>query len=178
MDTSQRAQLQSVIATLERLDSDSRGARAERVFWLSLHEPEPAGAIMGRTETMQILREARAAFIDGHFVSSLLLAMCFVEHTVVEELQLLGHIKGSPIFSSALKTAEMHRVFPTDWMKRAKTLSLRRNPFAHLKEASHEHGLGVRIRSEKRHPRTIMEDDAKDAIDLMYNVFTATLRSA
>jgi hypothetical protein len=121
------------------------------------------------------LNEARAAFIDGHFVATLLLAMSFIEHALVEELQLLGHTKVSPTFAAALTLAGQHKVFPSDWISRAKILSQRRNPYAHLKDQRHEHGLGRRTRTEHQTPQALVEVDAKDSIDLMYNFYIATL---
>ncbi len=125
---------------------------------------------------MQLLREAREIFVDGHYVATLLVAVAFIEHTVVEELQRLGHVNGSPTFSNAIRIAAENKVFPSDWLARAKKLGLRRNPFVHLKDDDHQHALGVRIRTENRHPASILESDAKDVIDLMYNFFVATLR--
>lgn len=170
-----REKLRKVLAAL---DQGSRETRAARVEWLSLYEPHTLTAIMGRVETLELLREARAVFVDGHFIACLLLAMSFIEHTLIEELQDYGHTKGSPTFSQALDLAEKHRLFPAEWLARAKKLSLRRNPFVHIKDGEHEHGLGRRIRTEKRHPKLIIEADAKDSISLMYNFFVATLKEA
>jgi GR25 family glycosyltransferase involved in LPS biosynthesis len=133
---------------------------------------------MGRTESLHLLSEAREVFVDGHFAATLLVALSFIEHTMVEELQELGHVTGSPTFSEALTISAAKLVFPADWLVRARTLSLRRNPFVHLKPAHQKHGLGVRVIEENRHPKTILEEDAKDSIDLMYNFFRATLRPA
>lgn len=166
---------EKLVAALEQSDHLRRSARADRLEWLSLYIAS-APLVMGRTETLRLLEEAKNTFIDGHFVAALMLAMAFIEHSIVEELQLLGHIKRSPAFSEAVRLAEDKKVFPPDWLVRAKTLSLRRNPFAHLKESGYSHSLGTRIMEEKRHPDAIMEADAKDAIDLMYNFFVATFR--
>ena len=94
------------------------------------------------------------------------------------ELGLLGLIQGSPQFGKAIEIATRNKLFPPDWLERAKRLSLRRNPFAHLKEPDHRHALGARIREEQKHPQTIVEADAKDAVGLMYDFFVATLRKA
>jgi len=167
---------EDLLQALRQSDDERRPARADRIVWLSLHEPS-VPVFMGRTETLQVLREAREAFIDGHFAAALLMAVSFIEHTLIEELQLLGHTKGSPALGKAIPMAKENKVFPADWLERAKTLSLRRNPFVHLKEGWHQHALGTRVRDERRHPASIMESDAKDAIDLMYNFFVATLRA-
>ena len=175
MNTPHRPSRQRLLDALEESDTRRRLKRAERIEWLALHEVS-APAILGRAETLRLLSEAREVYVDGHYVATLLLAVSFIEHALVEELQLLEYVKGSPSFSEAILIAEAKKVFPADWLVRAKKLSLRRNPFAHLKDEEHEHGLGVRIRSERQHPNAILESDAKDSIDLMYSFFTATLR--
>lgn len=175
MDARPPANRERLMQALEASDDQRRDRRADRIEWLALHEVNPH-LVIGRTETMHVLREAREVFVDGHFVATLMMAMSFIEHTIVEELQILGHVSGSPTFAQAIQTAEEKKTFPPDWLRRAKTLSLRRNPFAHLKEGDHPHTLGVRVRQEKRHPQVIVETDAKDAIELMYNFFVATLR--
>jgi hypothetical protein len=166
---------QRLLTRLAEHDAGRREQRAERIEWLALHEVNPP-AVLGRTESLHLLAEAREVFFDGHFAATLLVALSFIEHTVVEELQDLGHVTGSPTFSEALTISAAKLVFPADWLVRAKTLSLRRNPFVHLKPDDHKHGLGARVREEKRRPKTILEEDAKDSIDLMYSFFQATLR--
>ena len=159
----------------EESDHLRRRERVDRVEWLLRCCNAPA-SMMGRTETLQLIEEARATFVDGYFVAALILAMAFVEHALVEDLQIRGKVKRSPKFSEALRLAEEHRLFPPDWLKRAKRLSLRRNPYAHLQKDGNAHGFGQRIFDTQTHPRVIMESDAKDAIELMYGFLTVTLR--
>lgn len=168
---------EKLLRALEEYDSQTRQARAERIEWLSLHSPT-LQPVIGRPETLHLLGEARQTFIDGHFIAALLTAMACIEHCIVEELSLLDLIQQSPTFSKAIEVASESKVFPPDWLERAKRLSLRRNPFAHLKNEGHRHTLGTRIREEQRHPHSIIEADAKDAVDLMYSFFIATLREA
>jgi len=175
MDTTSNATREHLLAALEESDARRQLGRAERIEWLTLHEAH-APMIMGRTETLQLRREAREVFVDGHYVATLLVALSFIEHTIVEELQILGYTKSSPTFGEAITISEKNKVFPPDWLVRAKKLSLRRNSFAHLKDAEHQHALGTRIREENRHPTSILESDAKDVIDLMNSFFVATLR--
>ena len=175
MATALPSDRERLIQALEASDQRRREHRAGRIEWLALYEVSPP-VVIGRTETIHVLREAREVFVDGHFVAALMMAMSFIEHTIVEELQLLGHVSGSLTFAQAIETAREQKVFPSDWLVRAKTLSLRRNPFVHLKQGNHPHTLGMRIRHEKKHPEAIVEADAKDAIELMYNFFIATLR--
>lgn len=164
-----------LIGALRRSDSLRRNARADRIEWLSLHTNQPS-FIAGRAETLQLLHEAHDTFVDGHFAGTLMIAMAVIEHTLVEDLQLQQLTQGSPTFAQAVSLAREKKLFPPDWLERATRLSHRRNPFAHLKDENHPHSLGARVQSEDRHPRAIMEEDAKDAIELMYGFFNATLR--
>lgn len=164
----------NLIKALRQSDSLRRASRADRIEWLSLHTNHPS-FIAGRAETLRLLQEARETFVDGYFVGTLMIAMAVIEHTIVEDLQFQRLTQRSPTFAQAVRLAADKKLFPPDWLERATRLSYRRNPFAHLKEEGHSHSLGARIQSEKRHPHAILEDDAKDALELMYNFFTATL---
>ncbi|HRL74273.1 MAG TPA: hypothetical protein PK440_08420 [Candidatus Accumulibacter phosphatis] len=168
---------EKLLLALSESDAMRRSERANRIEWLSLHSASYP-MIMGRAETLRLIEEARGTFTDGHFVATLFVAMAFIEHALVEELQLKGRTKGSPLFSQAIDMAIEVKLFPPDWLQRAKALSLRRNSFAHLKESDHPHTLGARVMEEKAHPVAIMEADAQEAIDLMFNFFVATTREA
>lgn len=166
---------EKLLEALESSDARRRTGRAERIEWLSLHQRTPP-IYAGRTETLQVFHEARDTFVDGYYVGSLLLALAFLEHTIIEELRLLGHTKGFPSFAQAIELARERKVFPEDWLKRAKALSHRRNAYCHPQDDEHALSLGNRIRLEDRHPTAIMEADAKKALELMYDLFVATLR--
>lgn len=159
---------------LRSLDERTRHARIVRIVWLSGHEQLPS-VITGRTETLHILREARGVFIDGHFAAALILAVAVIEHSLVEELQLRDILKGSPPLSQVLMEAEKDSVLPSDWFHPIRQLVYLRNPFAHLKEPDHVHGLGARIHLENANPNALLEKDARTAIQYMYQVFRATL---
>lgn len=156
------------------LDDKSRPDRVARIVWLADHESLP-GVIMGRTETLHVLREAREVFVGGHFASTLVLAVAVIEHCLMEELQQRGLVKGRPTLSKLLEVAEKCSLFPLEWFVPIRQLIQLRNPFAHLKDSDHEHGLGMRVVLEKEHPAALLERDAKEAVRWMYMVFRATL---
>lgn len=159
---------------LRSLDERTRRGRIERIVWLSEHEKIPS-VLMGRTETLYILREARQVFIGGHFAAALILAVAVIEHALVEELQLRGLIKDSPPLSKALQTAKDNSVLPTHWFPDLWQLVYLRNPLTHLTDAKHKHALGARTRSKNANPNVLLEKDARTAIEYMYQVFRATL---
>ena len=162
---------------LRQFDDRTRSSRAERIAWLSQYESLPP-VLMGRAETLHLLREAREVFVNGHFAATLLLAVAVIEHSLVEELQLRGAIRASAPLGQVLVIAEGGSVLPPEWFPAIKTLVQRRNPFAHLKEPDHKHALGTRIVLESAHPTRLLEEDAKEAVIWMYKVFRATLREA
>ena len=153
--------------------------KAAQLMWLyALLVRANPSAYMGRPETLHLLEETRQVFVNGHFVATLMLAVSVIEHCIVEECELRGLIKESRPLSQVLEIAEHNLVLPNEWFKDICLLVRRRNPFAHLKPPKHPHGLGQRIRLEKRHPKEIIQQDAELAIRYMYKVFSATLREA
>lgn len=160
-------------------DSDDRRRpeRVERIVWLSGHASLPS-AIIGRAETLHLLREARETFVDGYFAATLLLAISVINHALIEELQLRGAVQGDPGLTSVLSKSEELGLIPAAWLPSIRKIVSRRHPFVHYKDHQHEHGLGFRVSMEKMHPASLVEADAYEAVDLMYKVFRATLREA
>jgi len=170
-----RATRADLLHALEAYDAKQREQRAERIEWLADHEFS-VGVVMGRMDTMALMREARECFVDGHFIGSLMLSMAFIEHTVVEELTLLGHAKPGIQFQKALSIAGDQKVFDADWLDATRGLTQHRNPFAHLRDAKDVHTYGQRFRKSGKHPSVVLEADAKSALALVYKFFRATLR--
>lgn len=91
------------LLALSESDAMRRSGRADRSEWLSLHSASHP-MIFGRAETLRLIEEARGTFTDGHFVATLFVAMAFIEHTLIEELQLKARTKGSPLFERQRET--------------------------------------------------------------------------
>jgi hypothetical protein len=162
---------------LRASDDRRRPERIQRIVWLSVYESLPS-AIMGRAETLHLLREAREVFVDGHYAAALLLAISVINHSLIEELQLRGSIKGDPGLHAVLTKSEELLVLPAEWFPPIRQLVSRRHPFVHFKEPDHEHALGARVMQERTHPARLLESDAQQALIFMYRVFRATLREA
>lgn len=124
---------------------------------------------------MTILNEARECFIEGHYIATVLLAMAFIEHTVIDELAKNG--LGRPgRFSLALKAAAESQLFPDELLSRTSKLSLIRNAFTHRKPSDNPNSFGYRFQTRGVHPARILEEDAKQFLALMYEYFRCTLR--
>jgi hypothetical protein len=166
---------------LRSLDELSRAKRVERIAWLSTHDQLPS-AILGRAETLQLLQEAREAFICGHHAAALMLGIAVIEHCVVEAVRLRIDIAPKAMLSQVLEQAENLSILPREWFFPIRQLVSLRNPFAHLKDERQvedfQRTLGARVMLEKSHPRDLLERDAKEAVIYMYRVFRHTLRGA
>ena len=78
----------------------------------------------------------------------------------------------------AIKVAQQEALFSELLLSTADQLRILRNPFAHRKAAEHEHTLGNRYIAQRRHPKLVLEEDARSAIVAMYGHFKHTLRTA
>jgi len=158
-------------------EEETRPQRIERTLWLSNHLPAPA-VIMGRAEPLHLLEEAKSVFIYGQFAAALILSLAVIEHCLVEELQDRGLLRRSPGLSESVRLAADAKVIPADWVAPIELLAKRRNSFVHFRDDGDEHGIAMRIRAEKMHPRVVMEADAKEALAWMFKAFNATLHEA
>ncbi len=149
----------------------------ERIEWLAQHYFHP-GAVMGELALLHMLEEARLCFVSGHFVGALLLATSFIEQTLSEELENLVSAQERRTFELMIKAGRKHLSLPSDLFDRTDRLRLLRNPFTHRKAPDHPEAFGTRFRAAKAHPATILEADAKLAMEVMYEWFRRTLRSA
>lgn len=162
---------------IRQREDDTRPHRIERTLWLSNHLPAPA-VIMGRAEPLHLLEEAKSVFIYGQYAAALILSLAVIEHCLVEELHDRGLLRKSPGLTKTVGMAGSAGVMPIEWMAPIELLAKRRNSLVHFKDEDDEHGISNRIRTEKAHPRVIMEGDAKEALAWMFKVFNATLHEA
>lgn len=149
----------------------------KRIEWLAQHYFHP-GAVMGELAVLHMLEEARLCFISGHFVGALLLATSFVEQTLSEELENVMSPQERRTFELMIKAGRKKLPLPSDLFDRTDRLRLLRNPFTHRKAPGHPEAFGTRFLATKAHPATILEADAKLAMEVMYEWFRCTLRSA
>lgn len=168
---------EKLLEALQRVDDESRGARADRIEWLAPHTERPV-AIMGAVEATQLMEEARVSFISGHFVATLLLAASFIEHTLSEELESVLPAKKKPKFQRLIEVAHTKLAVPVELLDRTESIRVLRNPFTHLRPHDDPDTLGNRFRARHLHPKAVMEEDAKLAISTMYEWFKRTLRGA
>jgi hypothetical protein len=121
------------------------------------------------SETLFVFQEARATFVDGHFVATVVLAAAFAEHWMAGQLEPRGFIKeAAGGLASCIRCARQNHVWPDFLLDRLDYLRKIRNPFVHLKEFSHEHSLSQRSWKRKLAVSEMAEADARHALETVF----------
>ncbi|WP_426339944.1 hypothetical protein ACN9MZ_27340 [Pseudoduganella sp. S-14] len=155
-------------------DEQTRAKRVDRMRWSSSLKPE-AGLVFGKPEPLAVLEDARASFVNEYYVAAIMTATAYIDHALGT---LLSRRKFKPqenTLSARIRAARRKKILTKDVLNRIDTLRKIRNPFAHEMPSDHPMNLGNRVQSEARHPQAILEDDAKEALTLMYVVYAETL---
>jgi hypothetical protein len=139
---------------------------------------ERGGAYISHADTSTVLHEAKNCYADGHFVATQLLVMAFVEHVLYEKLEAKGLYKRRMSLEAMVRAASEASILQASVLSEIDRLRSLRNPFVHREAGQRVPGLGERFLIEKVHPTTLLEQDAKDSIALMYAVFEAWLSDA
>lgn len=146
-------------------------ARAERHIWMGKHHVRVDGGYWERSETSAVMQEARSSYVHGNFIATLVLALAYAEHVINDALPPPLPGKKTPTMSAAIKQARATHLFPEDLLDGAARLYEFRNPFVHRRNADDPDTMGQRVLSNKAHPKTILEQDARDALQIMYGFF-------
>jgi hypothetical protein len=157
-------------AVLERGEKKTLPERAARVRWLSGVIPR-AGMLMP-LETGLVFEEAKASFVYGNFVAVIVLAAAFIEHWFLASLEARGyHKEASQGLAAAIICARRNNLVDSIILDQADRLRLIRNPFVHLREFDHKHGINQRMaRTRNFDIGAFLENDAKEALIAMYGV--------
>ena len=164
---------------LTKYDQDTIIDRVERLKFIKLIVPEEY--IFGADlETIYILKEAKMAFINGEFISTILLSQAFIERLLQIHYVSLGLEKFSQQgINKILVHAKTHNTIHSFLLPKIDELRKKRNPFVHLKPHGHEYNITQRIIANKdndfKQPMEMLFIDAKEAIRLMYAIFTTPL---
>jgi hypothetical protein len=164
---------------LERYDQDSLTEREERLKFIKQIVPEEYffGADL---ETICILQEAKMTFINGEFISTILLSQAFIERLLQIHYESIGFEKlARQGISKIIEHAKANNTIHSFLLPKIDDLRKKRNPFVHLKPHDHEYNITQRILAKGgknfKQPTELIYIDAKEAIRLMYAIFTTPL---
>lgn len=160
---------------LAKYDEETFDDRLNRLKYL--HSVFPHGIIFSSIETSFIFEEVKMTFINGEFISTLLLSQAFIERMLQSYYKYLGYSNVSKRgIKSIITHAKKNKIIITFFLNKIDELRRKRNTFSHLKEFSYEHNLSQRLfkglRSGKEDVTyfNLLEEDAKGAVKLMYSV--------
>ncbi len=159
---------------LAKIDKDSFARRVERLKFVESITGDLG--MMGSLEIVLIFREAGWAYINGAFISTILLSQAFIErrlHEFMVEKGLESEAKhGAQVI---IKYCRKHQLVNEFLLDKFDQLRQIRNPFVHVKPLDHPFALGQRIFFEKAAPDEVMENDAKEALSLMFTLLFTRL---
>lgn len=168
-------------SSLIKYDKDTFDTRLSRLKYLNKIFPKDY-SIAGDIQTVFVFSEAKMTFINGEFISTILLAQAFIEKKLQGHYIELGL---SNIASRGLKTIIKHarnnNILHNYLLNKIDELRKKRNPFTHLKPFDNEYNLDKRFMKEIKNSgkymelADLMEEDAKEALSLMYTIFITDL---
>lgn len=156
---------------LSRSDKRTFQNRLKRLKYLQSIPPYEFH-MLSSVETYFLFEETRLAFVNGAFVATMILSQAFIERRINEVLVNKKLIKDNEQLGlkGLLRVCKEHYILNVLLIEKIDHLRQARNPFTHLKSYDHPYTISNRIGTELKPPETIIEDDAKEAISLMYTV--------
>lgn len=155
---------------LSKHDRETFEDRLERLKYLDSVIPKNYW-MAGSFESIFLFQEAGVAFINGAFISSIILAQAFVERRLQDYMEARGLSKEARRgLDFIIKYFRKNRILDEFLLRKIDVLRQKRNPFSHLKPYDHPYTLSQRIFLERKQPDQILLSDAKEAVSLMYKI--------
>jgi hypothetical protein len=172
---SEASELKPLLEALSWFDEDSKLARARRIEWASsLYQS--SGLVSGEIVPLSLMEEARACFVNGQFMATVLCATSVIEHLLVDELDARGVTNGKSTLGPSIGVARDAQIFPAALLERVETLNSLRNPIAHRRGEQDASSLATRYRRHQVHPSALLESDARFSLEVMYAFFLLVLK--
>lgn len=154
---------------LTKYDRDNLFDRISRLKYLQEIFPKGLGLI-APLETVFVFGEAKMTFLNGEFVATLVLANAFIEHFLGSLIMSKGYVKESKKGLAAIvKCAREQHLVSYFILDRVEEMRKFRNPFIHIRDADKDR-LSHKTFILKSNPGTILEEEAKRALSIMYTV--------
>jgi hypothetical protein len=159
---------------LAKIDNETFASRVERLKYVD-------GIIgnldmFGSMETVFIFQEASWAYINGAFISTIMLSQAFIErrlHDPIIEKGFESEATGGA--QSIINFCRKHQLVSDFLLDKFDLLRQVRNPFSHVKPSDHPFSLNQRMFTKKMQPSDLIESDAKEALSLMYTLLLTRL---
>ncbi len=153
---------------LLKYDNSTFAERLERLKFI--HKIYPGGLLLsGDMEFVFTFSEIKECFISGHFIATIVLTQAFIEKIFHQFFTDNDEIKiANQGLASMIKFARKNNMIISLILDRVDDLRLKRNPFTHTKEYSYPHTLQKRILKNKSQADKQLDDDAREAIQILF----------
>lgn len=155
---------------LRNYDTNSLKGRLKRLK--SINRNFPFGSReFGSEESSRIFDEAIHSYIFGQFITTIILAQAFIERRFQEYFNIrLDNERAKYTLNQFIKEFKGTGFLPDYLFEKIDKLRLKRNPFLHHRIPLQKDTLMARSLIYGIHPDKLLEIDAKDAIDLMFEM--------
>lgn len=160
---------------LHRSDSATFEFRRARAEHLKLIYPRGYSFLLP-PESFYVLEEAKLAFLNGADLAAVMLAQAFIEHILQIHLEKLDQAavarRGLKAIIEYIRRCEPHHRYLMSLVDEVRRF---RNPFMHLRDFDDPDCLSQRVFATQMSPEQILEDEAKRALGVMYEVAVTKL---
>ena len=154
---------------LREFDEFTFQERLKRFRYFYKYFPEHGHIIFGSDESFRIFKEVKSCFINGEYVSVVVLALSFIERRFQESLHINGfESESKQNLNKILLKFKENSAIPDYFIDRVDLLREKRNPFVHLRKVLDEDNLFSRSQKKKKNADEVLYDDAKEGIVLMF----------
>jgi hypothetical protein len=155
---------------IKNKDELTFSARVARLEYL--HKLNPDGlSLAGNMELVLSYRELQEVYINGHYLSVILLGQSWIEknlHIYLEKIGLKNITKKGS--AAMIQHCIDNNLINGVLSKKMDKFRLIRNPIAHIKSENYEYNLGVRSSLSKNNPFVQLEKDAKEVIEISTHI--------
>jgi len=125
--------------------------------------------LVGDMEFVFTFNETKDCYINGHYISTIILAQSFIEK-IFYDFFVRTNLKKQAESGLAvmIKYAKQNNLINSLILNKVEDLRLKRNPFTHPKDWSYPHDLSKRMQRNKTQPHEQLEKDATEAIQVMF----------
>lgn len=155
---------------IKNKDEQTFDSRVKRLEYL--HKLNPDGlSLAGNIELVLSYRELQEVYINGHYLSVILLGQSWIEKNLyihLEKKNLKNITKNGSAYM--INYCIENKLINEILAKKMDKFRLIRNPIAHIKSENYEHNLVNRSSKNKNNPFVQLEKDAKEVIELSTHI--------
>ena len=155
---------------LIKRDKETFSKRLERINYLNKIVPKNASFLYS-IELHYLISEATECFINGQFVSTIILSQSFFEqwlHNFFASKGFESEAKNG--LKAILNVVEKNKYLPKSVINKIDEIRKIRNPFTHLKHYDYEYLLTRQTYMKLIEPDEYLLKKSKDAIGLIYQI--------